>query len=193
MVAPVWIIDPQEGHRPGRRGQGLRTQHRSRRRAQLGDPARIDGKGIKTSYLTGKVRHRPSPASPVFQCVGEPWPGNYEVRVSQLGPVIRPRTKLNVDTRGFTVSVNYPPDSSIDCGGTTSGPGRHWQARRGGSRRRRPQDMMSQQGRYGPASQSLVTSRGLMPPSGPTIKSTSAPAGAVGTRRRRRTRHPRAP
>ena len=40
MVAPVWIIDPQEGTSVGgRRRQGHRPQHRSGRQAPLGDPA----------------------------------------------------------------------------------------------------------------------------------------------------------
>ena len=105
MVAPVWIIDPQEGDVRGRRcRQDQRPEHRPGREAPLGDPARSTADNAKTA-VPERHRHRLRRRRPVraVHPVREPRPGKLR------GPGVPARTRrtaaqdLNVDTRGFTV------------------------------------------------------------------------------------------
>ena len=103
MVAPVWIIDPQEGTSVADgtvKITGRSTVPGGKLRWEI---LRVDGSN--ESQLTSTAA-RPPPATPpspgVFNLSASLGPGNYEVRVSQLDPA-EPAQDLNIDTRGFTV------------------------------------------------------------------------------------------
>ncbi|MDQ0756366.1 GerMN domain-containing protein [Arthrobacter sp. B3I4] len=102
MVAPVWIIDPQEGT-----GLTEGTVKISGRSTVPGgklrwEILRADG-AARTPYLTGNVTAGADAAQPgLFNFSLNLGRGNYEVRVSQLDPEGKVQD-LYVDTRGFTV------------------------------------------------------------------------------------------
>lgn len=102
MVAPVWIIDPQEGSSAQEgavKVSGRSTAPGGKLRWEV---LRIDGT-IKTKYLDGEVTASAEAAqSGAFSVPLNLGPGSYEVRVSQL-EAGNPAADLNVDTRGFTV------------------------------------------------------------------------------------------
>ena len=102
MVAPVWIIDPQEGtsvEDGAVKVSGRSTAPGGELRWEI---LRIDG-SVKTSYLNGTVTASAEAGqSGAFSLSVNLGPGNYEVRVSQLEEG-NPAEDLNVDTRGFTV------------------------------------------------------------------------------------------
>ena len=102
MVAPVWIIDPQEGtsvEDGAVKVSGRSTAPGGELRWEV---LRIDG-SVKTSYLNGTVTASAEAGqSGAFSVSVNLGPGNYEVRVSQLENG-NPAKDLNVDTRGFTV------------------------------------------------------------------------------------------
>ncbi|WP_354241374.1 GerMN domain-containing protein [Arthrobacter sp. UYEF20] len=102
MVAPVWIIDPQEGtsmEEGAVKVSGRSTVPGGKLRWEI---LRVDG-SVKTTYLNGNT---PASAdagqSGLFSLSVKLGPGNYEVKVSQLQDG-NPSQDLNVDTRGFTV------------------------------------------------------------------------------------------
>ena len=102
MVAPVWIIDPQEGasvEDGAVKISGRSTVPGGKLRWEI---LRIDG-SVETSYLEGSVTaSAETDQSGVFSVSANLAPGNYEVQVSQLEEG-NPAEDLNVDTRGFTV------------------------------------------------------------------------------------------
>ncbi len=102
MVAPVWIIDPQEGtsmQDGAVKVSGRSTVPGGKLRWEI---LRIDG-SVKTSYLNGNATASTDTGqSGLFSVSVNLGPGNYEVRVSQLRDD-NPSQDLNVDTRGFTV------------------------------------------------------------------------------------------
>jgi spore germination protein GerM len=102
MVAPVWIIDPQEATslEDGQvKISGRSTVPGGKLRWEI---LRIDGTA-KTSYLNGTVAASTEAAQAgLFTFAVTLDPGDYEVRVSQLQDG-NPAQDLNVDTRGFTV------------------------------------------------------------------------------------------
>ena len=102
MVAPVWIIDPQEATslEDGTvKIRGRSTVPGGKLRWEI---LRVDGT-VKTSYLNGTTAASTDTAQAgLFNLPVDLAPGNYEVRVSQLQDG-NPAQDLNVDTRGFTV------------------------------------------------------------------------------------------
>lgn len=102
MVAPVWIIDPQEGTSLGDgavRISGRSTAPGGKLRWEI---LRIDGSS-KARYLNGTATASAEAGqSGAFSLSVNLGPGSYEVRVSQLEDG-NPAEDLNVDTRGFTV------------------------------------------------------------------------------------------
>lgn len=102
LVAPVWIIDPQEAtslEDGAVKISGRSTVPGGNLRWEV---LRVDG-SVKTSYLTGSATASAEAGqSGLFNFSVNLGPGNYEVRVSQL---VDGNTSqdLNVDTRGFTV------------------------------------------------------------------------------------------
>ena len=102
MVAPVWIIDPQEGAsvEDGTvKISGRSTAPGGRLRWEI---LRVDG-SVEIRYLNGSVTASAETGqSGAFSLSASLGPGTYEVRVSQLDEA-NPAEDLNVDTRGFTV------------------------------------------------------------------------------------------
>ncbi|MCU1540390.1 MAG: hypothetical protein JWM01_1337 [Arthrobacter sp.] len=102
MVAPVWIIDPQEAtalEDGPIKISGRSTVPGGNLRWEI---LRIDG-SVKTSLLDGTAAaSTEATQSGLFTFAVSLGPGNYEVRVSQLQDG-NPSQDLNVDTRGFTV------------------------------------------------------------------------------------------
>ena len=102
MVAPVWIIDPQEGtsvEDGAVKISGRSTVPGGTLRWEI---LRIDGT-VKAKYLNGSVTASAETGQyGAFSLSANLGPGNYEVRVSQLEEG-NPAEDLNVDTRGFTV------------------------------------------------------------------------------------------
>lgn len=102
MVAPVWIIDPQEGTTmaDGRvKISGRSTVPGGKLRWEI---LRADGTA-RTPYLNGNVTASADAAqSGLFNFSVNLGPGNYEARVSQVDPAGKVQD-LYVDTRGFTV------------------------------------------------------------------------------------------
>lgn len=103
MVAPVWIIDPQEG--VGVADGSVKISGRStvpggKLRWKI---LKVEGSSDKTAYLGGEVTASADQAqSGLFSLNVNLAPGNYEVRVSQIDPG-KPDREMNVDTRGFKV------------------------------------------------------------------------------------------
>jgi spore germination protein GerM len=102
MVAPVWIIDPQEATSlpdGAVKVSGRSTVPGGKLRWEI---LRVDG-STKTTYLNGTTTAAADAAQPgAFSLSVNLGPGNYEVRVSQLEDG-NPAQYLNVDTRGFSV------------------------------------------------------------------------------------------
>lgn len=102
MVAPVWIIDPQEGTSVEDGAIKINGRSTSPGGVLRWEVLRIDG-SVKTSYVNGTVTASPEAGkSGAFSLSVNLGPGNYEVRVSQVEEG-NPAEDLNVDTRGFTV------------------------------------------------------------------------------------------
>ncbi|MBT2594994.1 GerMN domain-containing protein [Arthrobacter sp. ISL-72] len=103
MVAPVWIIDPQEG--VGVADGSVKISGRStlpggKLRWKI---LKVEGGSDKTAYLSGDVTTSTEQSqSGLFSLNVNLAPGNYEVRVSQIDPG-QPDREMNVDTRGFKV------------------------------------------------------------------------------------------
>ena len=103
MVAPVWIIDPQEG--VGVADGSVKISGRStlpgaKLRWKI---LKVEGSSDKAAYLSGDVTaSAEATQSGLFSLNVNLAPGNYEVRVSQIDPGT-PDREMNVDTRGFTV------------------------------------------------------------------------------------------
>lgn len=103
MVAPVWIIDPQEG--TDMAGGSVKITGRStlpggKLRWQI---LRAEANGDKTPYLTGETTAAAEAAqSGLFTLALSLSSGNYELRVSQVDTDGSSR-ELNVDTRAFNV------------------------------------------------------------------------------------------
>jgi hypothetical protein len=103
MVAPVWIIDPQEGTSVA--GGAVKINGRSTVPGGKlhWEILRVDDSNAKTPYLAGTATASAEPAqSGAFTVPVDLGPGSYEVRVSQL-EAGNPARDLHVDTRGFTV------------------------------------------------------------------------------------------
>jgi spore germination protein GerM len=101
MVAPVWIIDPQEGTSlpdGAVKVSGRSTVPGGKLRWEI---LRIDG-SVKTTYLNGTTTAADAAQQGAFSLSVNLGPGNYEARVSQLEDG-NPAQDLNVDTRGFSV------------------------------------------------------------------------------------------
>ncbi|HEX9226976.1 MAG TPA: Gmad2 immunoglobulin-like domain-containing protein, partial [Arthrobacter sp.] len=102
MVAPVWIIDPQEGTSVEDGAIKINGRSTSPGGVLRWEVLRIDG-SVKTSYVNGTVTASAEAGkSGAFSLSVNLGPGNYEVRVSQVEEG-NPAEDLNVDTRGFTV------------------------------------------------------------------------------------------
>nr|WP_248764148.1 GerMN domain-containing protein [Pseudarthrobacter sp. SSS035] len=103
MVAPVWIIDPQEG--TDLAGGSVKITGRStvpggKLRWQI---LRAEANGNKTPYLTGETTAAAEAAQTgVFTLALSLSSGNYELRVSQVDAAGTSQ-ELNVDTRNFNV------------------------------------------------------------------------------------------
>lgn len=103
MVAPVWIIDPQEG--TGLAGGSVKITGRStvpggKLRWQI---LRAEANGNKAPYLTGETTAAAEAAqSGVFTLALSLSSGSYELRVSQVDAAGTSQ-ELNVDTRNFNV------------------------------------------------------------------------------------------
>ena len=103
MVAPVWIIDPQEG--TDMAGGSVKITGRStlpggKLRWQI---LRAEGNGTKTPYLTGETTAAAEAAqSGLFTLALSLSAGSYELRVSQVDAAGSGQD-LNVDTRSFNV------------------------------------------------------------------------------------------
>ncbi len=100
MVAPVWIIDPQEGVQfpeGAVKISGRSTVPAGKLHWEI---LRVDGTA-KTPYLNGTVT-ADAAATGLFNIAVNLGPGSYEARVSQIDPGSNV-PDLNVDTRGFTV------------------------------------------------------------------------------------------
>lgn len=102
MVAPVWIIDPQEGttlQDGAVKISGRSTAPGGKLRWEI---LRADGT-VKTPYVNGTTTASPDASQQgAFSLSVNLGPGTYEVRVSQV-EAGNPSQDLNVDTRGFTV------------------------------------------------------------------------------------------
>ncbi|MEO5317719.1 GerMN domain-containing protein [Arthrobacter sp. CC3] len=104
MVAPVWIIDPQEG--VGVPDGSVKISGRStlpggKLKWKI---LKVDGSSDKTAYLGGDVTASADQAqSGLFSLNVNLAPGNYEIRVFQADPG-KPDRELNVDSRGFKVA-----------------------------------------------------------------------------------------
>jgi hypothetical protein len=102
MVAPVWIIDPQEGTDIA--GGSVKISGRStapggKLRWQI---LRTAGSGDKTPYLTGETTASADAAQPgMFTLALSLSSGSYELRVWQSDG--GNGGELNVDTRKFNV------------------------------------------------------------------------------------------
>jgi spore germination protein GerM len=103
MVAPVWIIDPQEG--VGVADGSVKISGRStlpgaKLRWKI---LKVEGSSDKAAYLSGDVTaSAEATQAGLFSLNVNLAPGNYEVRVSQIDPGT-PDREMNVDTRGFIV------------------------------------------------------------------------------------------
>lgn len=103
MVAPVWIIDPQEGSSVGEGTVKINGRSTAPGGKLHWEILRVDGSNAKTAYLNGSATASADAAqSGVFNLSVNLAPGNYEVRVSVLDPA-NTAQDLFVDTRGFTV------------------------------------------------------------------------------------------
>ena len=102
MVAPVWIIDPQEGtsvEDGAVKISGRSTVPGGKLRWEV---LKVDG-ASKTPYLNGTLTASADASeSGLFNLTLNLGPGEYEARVSQVDPAGKV-PDLNVDTRGFTV------------------------------------------------------------------------------------------
>ncbi|MGZ4662848.1 MAG: GerMN domain-containing protein [Arthrobacter sp.] len=103
MVAPVWIIDPQEGTQVADGSvkiSGRNIVPGGKLRWKI---SRVSGTADKTPYLSGEVTASADASqSGLFSLTVNLGPGNYEVRVWQIDPS-RSDVELNVDSRGFSV------------------------------------------------------------------------------------------
>jgi spore germination protein GerM len=103
MVAPVWIIDPQQGVEvaDGRvKITGRSTVPGGKLHWQI---LKVQENGDKQRYLASETTAAKEPgASGAFNMAVNLGPGSYEIRVSQINPS-QPAEELNVDSRGFTV------------------------------------------------------------------------------------------
>lgn len=103
MVAPVWIIDPQENVEVADGSvkiTGRNTLAGGKLRWRI---LREEDNGDKTPYLTGETTAATEAAqSGVFTLALTLTPGNYELRVAQADTSGNDQ-ELNVDTRSFSV------------------------------------------------------------------------------------------
>lgn len=103
MVAPVWIIDPQENTEltgGSVKITGRSTAPGGKLRWQI---LRAEANGDKTPYLTGETTAAAEAGqSGLFTLALSLTSGNYELRVSQVDPAGGGQ-ELNVDTRSFNV------------------------------------------------------------------------------------------
>lgn len=103
VVAPVWIIDPQEGTdmRPGSvKVTGRSTQPGGRLRWQV---LRSEANGDRTPLLTGETTAASEPGQAgLFTLALSLSSGNYELRVSQVDDADNGQ-EPSVDTRTFNV------------------------------------------------------------------------------------------
>ena len=103
MVAPVWIIDPQEDVEVADGSvkiTGRNTVPGGKLRWRI---LREEGNGEKTPFLTGETTAAAEAAqSGVFTLALTLTPGDYELRVAQADPSGSDQ-ELNVDTRSFSV------------------------------------------------------------------------------------------
>ena len=104
MVAPVWIIDPQEGvgvPDGSVKISGRSTLPGAKLRWKI---LKVDGSSDKTAYLGGDVTTSADQAQAgLFSLNVNLAPGNYEIRVFQVDPG-KPDRELNVDSRSFKVA-----------------------------------------------------------------------------------------
>jgi len=104
MVAPVWIIDPQEGTSMADGSvkiSGRSTVPGAKLRWEV---LKVDADNAKTAYLTGSATASADAAKyGVFTLSVNLGAGRYEVRVSQVDRTDSNK-ELFVDTRGFTVN-----------------------------------------------------------------------------------------
>lgn len=102
MVAPVWIIDPQEGTTVADGAVKISGRSTSPGGKLRWEIQKVDGTA-KTPYQSGMMTAAAdAQQSGLFSFTLNLGPGSYEARVSQVDANGK-ATDLNVDTRGFTV------------------------------------------------------------------------------------------
>ena len=103
MVAPVWIINPQEGMSMDRGAVKINGRSTVPGGKLHWEILRLDGSNTKTLLLDGTATASADTAQPgAFTVPADLGPGSYEVRVSQLEEG-NPAGNLHADTRSFTV------------------------------------------------------------------------------------------
>lgn len=103
MVAPVWIIDPQESTSVPDGSVKINGRSTARGGKLHWEVLKVDGDDAKTAYLNGNTTASADAAQPgLFSLSVNLGPGDYEIRVSQVGAEDSGQD-LFQDTRGFTV------------------------------------------------------------------------------------------
>jgi spore germination protein GerM len=104
MVAPVWIIDPQEGASVADGSVKISGRSTVQGGKLHWEILKVDGDNAKTAYLNGNATaSADSTQSGLFTLSANLGPGRYEVRVAQVDASSDSAKELFFDTRGFTV------------------------------------------------------------------------------------------
>ena len=104
MVAPVWIIDPQEGASVADGSVKISGRSTVQGGKLHWEILKVDGDNAKTAYLNGNATASADSAqSGLFTLSANLGPGRYEVRVAQVDASSDSAKELFFDTRGFTV------------------------------------------------------------------------------------------
>lgn len=103
MVAPVWIIDPQEGASVDRGAVKITGRSTVPGGKLHWEILRVDTSNTRSPYVQGTAEASADPARPgAFTVPADLAPGSYEIRVFQPEEE-NPARILHADTRGFIV------------------------------------------------------------------------------------------